>query len=126
MPESPGTVQCPLISNVEFRAKFLTIGSGWQFWIKGKGRMTVFNAQESARTMDSNANDVGFVPKMAGHSLENTGDEDIVFLEIFATGKFQDISLNQWLRALPAHVALAHLNLSPEELGKFPQRLKRY
>ncbi len=27
--------------------------SEWQFWIKGQGRMTVFNAEEDARTMDS-------------------------------------------------------------------------
>ncbi len=27
-------------------------GSEWQFWIKGKGRMTVFKGEQSARTMD--------------------------------------------------------------------------
>ncbi len=96
--------------------------SEWQFWIKGKGRMTVFNSQEAARTMDFNANDVGYVPKMAGHCVENTGDEDVVFLEMFATGEFQNISLNQWLRALPSHVAMAHTNLSSEELAKIPAK----
>ena len=69
--------------------------SEWQFWIKGKGRMTVFNAKQDAHTMDYNANDVGYVPAMAGHYIENTSTEDLVFLEMFAAGEYQEFSLNQ-------------------------------
>ena len=53
--------------------------SEWQYWIKGSGRMTVVTTGAKARTMDFNANDVGYVPAMAGHSVENTGTEDVVF-----------------------------------------------
>lgn len=95
-------------------------GSEWQYWIKGKGRMTVFPGEEAARTMDFNPNDVGFVPKMAGHYVQNTGDEDLVFLEMFVAPEFQDISLNKWLRALPEQIAIAHTGLSKEELEKIP------
>jgi oxalate decarboxylase len=94
--------------------------SEWQFYIAGKGRMTVFMPPERARTMDSNANDVGFVPAMAGHSIENTGDEDLVFLEIFKAGRFLDISLNNWLRRLPSQMVTAHLRFSEEEIRKIP------
>ena len=94
--------------------------SEWQFWIKGKGRMTVFNAKEDARTTDFNANDVGYVPKMAGHYIENTGTEDLVFLELFTANEFQEVSLNNWLRAVPSQVAQAHTNLSAEEVSKIP------
>jgi oxalate decarboxylase len=100
--------------------------SEWQFWIKGKGRMTVFPGQGAARTMDYKANDVGYVPKMAGHYVENTGDEDVVFLEMFAVPDFADISLSQWLRALPQHVAMAHTNFSGEELGRIPYTNTRF
>src|SRR6185312_13199524 len=65
--------------------------SEWQFWISGQGRMTVFNSSEDARTMDFHANDVGFVPKMAAHYIENTGTDDLVFLELFPSGEFQEI-----------------------------------
>jgi oxalate decarboxylase len=94
--------------------------SEWQFWVKGKGRMTVFNSEGAARTMDFNPNDVGFAPRMAGHYLENTGDEDLIVLAMFAANEFQVISLNQWLRALPKNVAMAHTNFSAEELEKIP------
>ena len=55
--------------------------SEWQFYIAGKGRMTVMFPVDNARTMDFNANDVGYVPSNAPHYIENTGDTDLVFLE---------------------------------------------
>jgi oxalate decarboxylase len=95
-------------------------GSEWQYWIKGKGRMTVFAGEEKARTMDFSANDVGFVTAMAGHYVQNTGDEDLVFLEMFVAPEFQEISLNKWLRALPQQAAIAHTNLRKEDLERIP------
>lgn len=96
--------------------------SEWQFWIAGQGRMTVFNGREDARTMDFRANDVGYVPSMAGHYIENTGTDDCVFLELFPAGEFQQISLNQWLRALPRQVAMAHTHLSEAEIDTIPDK----
>jgi oxalate decarboxylase len=82
--------------------------------------MTVFPGQEAARTMDFSANDVGFVAIMAGHYVENTGDEDLVFLEMFVGPEFQEISLNKWLRALPQQAVKAHTNLKKEDLERIP------
>jgi oxalate decarboxylase len=92
----------------------------WQFYIAGKGRMTVFMPIGQARTMDFNANDVGFVPAVAGHYIENTGDTDLVFLEMMATDVFVDVSLNNWLRRLPTEMVTAHLNLDATSIGKIP------
>ena len=96
--------------------------SEWQFWIQGQGRMTVFNARQDARTTDFRANDVGYVPKMAGHYIENTGTEDLIFLEMFAASEFQEVSLNNWLRSIPAQVVQAHTNLSAEDIAKIPSK----
>jgi oxalate decarboxylase len=94
--------------------------SEWQFWLAGKGRMTIVMPEGRARTMDFNANDVGYVPAVAGHYIENTGDTDLVFLEMFKASRFQDISLNNWIRRLPPEMATAHLNLDAETLKKIP------
>ena len=94
--------------------------SEWQYWIAGKGRMTVFMPVGKARTMDFKANDVGFVPAVAGHYIENTGDTDVVFLEMFKTSEFQDFSLNNWLRRLPPEMVTSHLNLPKEAIDKIP------
>jgi oxalate decarboxylase len=91
--------------------------SEWQYYISGKARMTVFNSA-GAHTMDFNANDVGYVPKVAGHYLENIGDTDLNVLEVFATGDFQEISLNNWIRRIPPEMATAHLNLDADTIRK--------
>ena len=94
--------------------------SEWQFYIAGKARMTVFRPGGQARTMDFSANDVGFVPAMAGHYVENMGDSDLVFLEMFRANKFVDFSLNNWIRRLPPEMVTAHLNLGPAAISKIP------
>jgi oxalate decarboxylase len=94
--------------------------SEWQFYISGKGRMTVFFPVDNARTMDFNANDVGYVPAVAGHYIENTGDTDLVFLETFASDLFSDVSLNNWLRRLPSKIVTDHLGLDNESISKIP------
>ena len=43
--------------------------SEWQYYLAGKGHMTVFTS-EGARRLDFNTNDVGFVPAVAGHYVE--------------------------------------------------------
>src|SRR6266571_2420638 len=51
----------------------------WQYYISGKGRMTVVATGNLARTMDFQAGDVGYVKKSLLHYIENTGDTDLVF-----------------------------------------------
>ncbi|WP_446743809.1 cupin domain-containing protein [Silvibacterium acidisoli] len=94
--------------------------SEWQYWLKGSGRMTVFSSSGKARTMSFNANDVGFVPAVAGHYIENTGTEDIVFLEMFKSDRFSDVSLNQWIRRLPQLIVREHLHLDNGEIDRIP------
>jgi oxalate decarboxylase len=94
--------------------------SEWQFWLAGKGRMTIVMNEGRARTMDSNAYDVGFVPRVATHYIENTGKTDVMFLEMFKADQFVDVSLNSWLRRLPPEAVAAHLNLGPELIAKIP------
>ncbi len=94
--------------------------SEWQFYIAGSARMTVFVPVGSARTMDFHANDVGYIPAVAGHYVENTGDTDLVFLEMFRASEFLDFSLNNWIRRLPPEMVTSHLNLDENEIKKVP------
>jgi oxalate decarboxylase len=82
--------------------------------------MTIVMNEGRARTMDFTANDVGFVPRVAGHYIENTGDTDAVFLEMFKAPQFVDISLNNWLRHLPPEMVTAHLNIAPDLIARIP------
>jgi oxalate decarboxylase len=94
--------------------------SEWQYWLQGSGRMTVFASSGKARTMSFHANDVGFVPAVAGHYIENTGTEDVIFLEMFKSSEFSDVSLNQWIRRLPTQIVEQHLHLTASEIQQIP------
>jgi oxalate decarboxylase len=83
----------------------------WQYYLAGRGRMTVFASGGKARTFDYQAGDVGYVPFAMGHYVENTGDEPLVFLETFRSDRFADVSLNQWMALTAPELVKAHLNV---------------
>ncbi len=82
-----------------------------QYYISGKARMTVFDAVSNARTFDFVAGDVGYVPKTLAHYIENTGDEPVRVLNVFHTGQYRDVSLNNWLALTPKHLVEGHLDI---------------
>ena len=94
--------------------------SEWQYYMAGQGRMTVFAPVGQARTMDFKANDVGYVPAVAGHYVENTGDTDLVVLEMFKAHEFVDVSLNNWIRRLPPELVTSHLGLDAATIQTIP------
>ena len=81
----------------------------WQYYVSGKGRMTVFAAAGRARTMDFQEGDVGYIDKSVPHYIENTGDTDFVFVEVFPTPLYEDISLAEWLAHTPSRLVDQHL-----------------
>jgi oxalate decarboxylase len=93
----------------------------WQYYISGKGRMTVFFTDSKARTADFNAGDVGYIPRTFGHYIENTGDTDLIYLEMFRANEFQDLSLSEWVSHTPPALIMATLNISQETLDKIPK-----
>jgi oxalate decarboxylase len=82
----------------------------WQYYISGRARMTVFASGGKARTFDYQAGDVGYVPFSMAHYVENLGDEPLLFLEMFRSPRFMDVSLSQWMGLTPPELVQAHLN----------------
>src|SRR6201988_886097 len=93
----------------------------WQFFISGKGRMTVFATGGRARTMDFETGDVGYVQKTLPHYIENTGDTDLKFLEMFKSSYYQDLGLSEWLAHTPPELVAAHLHLDKATLDALPR-----
>jgi oxalate decarboxylase len=84
--------------------------------------MTLFRNKAAARTADFNAGDVGYVPRTLGHYVENTGDTDLVFLEMFRAPIYQDLSLNDWLTHIPPELVMQHLGISSQTLQSIPKK----
>jgi oxalate decarboxylase len=94
----------------------------WQYYISGNGRMTVFAAGSTARTMDFQAGDVGYIPISNPHYVENTGDTDLVFLEMFRASEYQDISLAEWMAHTPHLLMDQHLGVGMSMLDSIPRQ----
>jgi oxalate decarboxylase len=93
----------------------------WQYYISGAGRMTVFATGGRARTMDFQAGDVGYIQKTLPHYIENTGNTDLKFLEMFKSSFYQDLALSEWLTHTPPELVMAHLNIDRATLDALPK-----
>src|ERR1700685_3215438 len=89
--------------------------------MKGSARMTVFNTGSHANTTDFKAGDVGLVRRNCGHYVENTGDDDLVFIETLRSAHYEEVSLATWLAHLPPNLVSAPLHIPGEPLAKFPR-----
>ena len=92
----------------------------WQYYIKGEARMTVFDTGPKAVTADFRAGDVGYVKKSLGHYVQNTGNAELQFLEIFRADHYAEVSLSDWLTHLPPELVAQHLHLDPAVIASFP------
>ncbi len=94
----------------------------WQYYVSGKGRMTVFAAGSTARTMDFEEGDVGYIPISNPHYIENTGDTDLVFIEMFKSANYQDVSLAEWMAHTPHLLMNQHLDVGMTMLDNIPKQ----
>jgi len=92
----------------------------WQYYIAGQGEMTIFNVGPRAVTQNFKPGDIGYVKKSLGHYIKNTGNTDLVFLEIFRAPRFEDVSLSDWLTHAPRSLVAQHLNIDPSVIARFP------
>jgi oxalate decarboxylase len=95
-------------------------GDEWQYYLSGEGRMTVYASAHRAGTFDFQAGDVGYVPKLMPHYVENTGTTTLRFLETFRSDHFEDVSLAHWLALTPHELVRAHLRIDESVLRGVP------
>jgi len=93
----------------------------WQYYITGEGRMTVVATGNKGRTMDFQEGDVGYVQKTLLHYIENTGDTDLIFLEMFRAARYQEFSFSEWLAHTPPELVMAHLNIDKATFDAIPK-----
>jgi oxalate decarboxylase len=63
---------------------------------------------------------IGYVKRANGHYVENIGDTDLQFVEVFRSSYFADVSLSNWLTHTPPEMVAQHLNLDVATVAKFP------
>jgi len=61
------------------------------------------------------------VEKTLLHYIENTGDTDLIFLEMFKSSFYRDLSLSEWLTHTPPQLVMAHLGIDRPTLDAMPK-----
>ncbi|BAP58513.1 cupin domain-containing protein [Candidatus Tachikawaea gelatinosa] len=84
----------------------------WQYYISGTGKLGIFASSNESRTYNVKQYDVVSIPYGMGHYIENIGNTLLIFLEIFKSSYYSDISLNQWLSNTPKFLLEQHLNIN--------------
>ncbi|KAL6885679.1 putative oxalate decarboxylase oxdC [Trichoderma evansii] len=93
----------------------------WLYFHQGTARATVFIGNSNARTYNFMAGDIAAFPENTGHYIENTGEGDLIFIEIFKSERVSDISLTQWLALTPPDIVAQSLKVPIE----FVESLKK-
>jgi oxalate decarboxylase len=94
----------------------------WQYYVRGRGRMTVFGSHGRARTEEFAAGDVGYVPQGYGHYIENLGPEELEVVIVLNNGSYQSISLTAWMAANPAQLLATNFGVPEKTFAGFPKR----
>ena len=94
----------------------------WQYYIKGRARMTVFGSHGRARTEEFGAGDVGYVPQGYGHYIENIGSEDVELVLALNNGIYESISITAWMAATPGQVLATNFGVPEKTFAAFPKR----
>src|SRR6266511_3699111 len=94
----------------------------WQYYIKGRGRMSVFGSHGRTRMDGFSAGDVGYVPQGYGHYIENAGSEDLDLVLVFNSGIYESISITAWMAANPRLLLSTNFGVPESTFADFPKR----
>ena len=94
----------------------------WQFLLKGRTRVTIFEADKRMATAELAAGDCAYLPRAMGHIVQNIGAEPCHFVGVHDAPHYAESSLSQWLSTVPAHLIAANLGLAESEVVSLPRR----
>ncbi|HKA42682.1 MAG TPA: cupin domain-containing protein [Burkholderiales bacterium] len=93
----------------------------WQYYLRGKGQVVLFGSGGRSKVTDANAGDAVYVPAGFGHAIRNTGDEDLEIVQTWDNGKFEEIDLDQWVRASPNYLLANNFAVPESTVSKLKQ-----
>ncbi|HWZ59105.1 MAG TPA: cupin domain-containing protein [Gemmatimonadaceae bacterium] len=92
----------------------------WQYWLSGRGRVTLFGSSGRARTEDIGPGQVVYIPRGFGHHIESTGPDEAHIIIGFNSGIYQESSFAQWLHAVPPELVTDNLGISESVVTAWP------
>jgi oxalate decarboxylase len=86
----------------------------FHYYLKGKGQVAVFGSGGRGKVAQFSPGDVAYIPQGFGHAIKNIGDEDLVMVQTWDNGKFEEIDLNKWVQSSPNYLLANNFNGVPK------------
>ena len=96
-------------------------GNEWQFLLKGRTKVTIFEAEKRMVTAELAPGDCAYLPRAMGHTVQNIGTEPCHFVGVHDSASYAECSLSQWLTTVPIHLIAANLGLTASEVASLPR-----
>jgi oxalate decarboxylase len=96
----------------------------WQYYVKGRARVTIFGSHGRVRTEELEPGNVAFIKQGYGHFVEQIGDEPTELLILFNSGVYEEISLSNWLGANPNSILTTNFGVDKDVLDRLPKSEK--
>jgi oxalate decarboxylase len=102
-----------------------SLAAEWAYMLEGRCRVTVVTPEGTAEVADFEVGDTWYFPRGHGHALQGLGPGECHFLLGFDNGHFSEFgtfSVTDWIATTPPHIVAKNLNLTPEEVARFPKK----
>ncbi len=86
-----------------------------QYYLQGTGQIATFGSGGRGRAEAVKAGDSAYIPAGYGHAMVNTGTEDLVMVQVWDAGKFQEIALKHWMDSAPKYLLSNNMAGVPEQ-----------
>jgi oxalate decarboxylase len=95
----------------------------WQYYLRGRSRVTVFGAHGRVRTEEFGPGQICFVQQGFGHYIEQVGSEPTELFALFNSPVFEEISISKWLAGNPASLIADNFGIAKEEVARLPKKV---
>jgi len=93
----------------------------WQYYLRGRSRVTVFGAHGRAKTEEFGPGQVCFIQQGFGHYVEQVGDEPTELVILFNSPVFEEISISKWLAGNPPSLIGDNFGIAKEDVARLPK-----
>jgi oxalate decarboxylase len=94
----------------------------WHYVLQGKTRVTLFAPDKRVATAELSAGDCAYLPRNAGHSIQNIGAEEAQIIGVLDSGIFQEITLSDWLTKAPRHLLANNFGVPEASVTSFTRK----
>jgi oxalate decarboxylase len=94
----------------------------WHYVLKGRTRVTLFAPDKRVATAELAAGECAYIPKNAGHSIQNIGPDDAEIVGVLDSAVYRESSLSDWVAKAPRHLLANNFGVPEKSVTNFNKK----